>query len=173
MRSLPLRVIFAIGRGFANLLPFCLSPLTLDLQSEIRSIGYEVGRLQMHLEWAKRDEIDYKRNIADLRKEKQDLQDKYWKERDKYWDTSSLMSENRLLKTELHMLELQVRLLQQGGGSVVPHFHLSPSAPKPIFDAVYKTLAKMYHTDKNPGSAEKIKQINNLRDEIYKAKGWS
>jgi hypothetical protein len=173
MRSLPLRILFAIGRGVSYLLPFGISPLALNLRLDMRSLGYEVGRLQMHLEWAKRDEIDYKREIASLRKEKQDLQDRYWKERDKYWDSSSLKSENQLLRSELRVLEFQINLLQQGGGSVIPHFHLSPSAPKPLFDAVYKALAKMYHTDKNSGSGEKIKQINNLRDEIYKTKGWS
>jgi hypothetical protein len=54
----------------------------------------------------------------------------------------------------------------------IPYFYLDPSAPKFLFDAVYKALVKEFHPDKGPKYEETMKQINVLRDKIYKTRGW-
>ncbi len=46
--------------------------------------------------------------------------------------------------------------------------YVLPSAPRPVVDAAYKALSKIYHPDTATGSHEKMKQLNSA---IEQARG--
>jgi hypothetical protein len=99
----------------------------------------------------------------------------------------SLQNENNTLHSEMGKLRQVIRDLSYSkrdsartpppspgpSANTIPDMYVLKTAPKEVFDAVYKALTKLYHPDKKGGSEEKQKKINLAKEEIYKERGWS
>jgi hypothetical protein len=128
------QVITGLARAFASVLPFCISPLRLELIDKLEEMNREGASLQNEIRRAG----DYITR----------------------------------LKIEIkHLKELRNALLLESN-KTIPYFYLDPNAPKLLFDATYRALAKEYHPDKGPKHEEVMKQINVTKDKIYKERGW-
>jgi hypothetical protein len=98
--------------------------------------------------------------------------------------SENILQENMELHSEIGKLRQIVRDLSQVNpkiprraptppkSSIIPGMYLDENAPKEVFDAVYRSLANIYHPDKG-GDEEKQKELNLIKEEVYKKKNWS
>lgn len=63
------------------------------------------------------------------------------------------------------------KLNQEPAPNVIEHLYITETAPKELFDAVYRAAIKLHHPDVG-GNSEIMTQINVIKDETYKKRGW-
>jgi hypothetical protein len=150
------------------LVPGAINPKILAMRDSLSKLSYEKSMLEFDLKYLERD----------LKYEKKE-NSRYKADVEYYRDQAQLArDENWKLRSE--MLELRLNNINRGGRytysgptpQLIPLFYLSKDAPKEVFDAVYKTLARKYHPDTGNGSQELMKQLNDIKDQVYSAKAW-
>lgn len=57
------------------------------------------------------------------------------------------------------------------GKTPYAELYLLPTAPKNVVDAVYKVMMREHHSD-HGGSDEIAKRLNEIKETIYKERGW-
>jgi hypothetical protein len=161
------------------LLPRAPSPKTRtirSLQEQLSKLSYEKEYLEIDMRALKRElELDQK----DRDRWKADA--KTWLERAKEAQDERFLLRHQLVELKLVLLQKNLKAFenyfeqasqQRRSSQIIPLFHLSEDAPKELFDAVYRALAKKNHPDTGNGSQDFMKELNQIKDQVYAAKSW-
>jgi hypothetical protein len=150
------------------LAPGGINPKILTMRDSLSKLSYEKSMLELDLRYLERDlkyekkeNSRYKADVEYYRNQAQLARDENWKLR------------SEMLELRLNSINRGFRHTYSGPTpQLIPLFYLSKDAPKEVFDAVYKALARKYHPDTGNGSQELMKQLNDIKDQVYSAKAW-